>query len=109
MVRRWFTTREQAGARVARVPIVLYTRLGCTLCDEMKAEIARAGVEGEYELREVDVDGDRQLKKRFGTRIPVFEVAGETVAEGRFLASEFLERFVPAAQAWRVSAETGGR
>jgi hypothetical protein len=94
------------GSRL-RVPIVLYTRDGCTLCEEMRAEIARAGLEGEYELREVDVD--RDLKQRFGRRIPVFEIAGETVAEGRFPASEFRERFVPAARAWRAGAKGGAR
>ncbi|TDJ78940.1 MAG: glutaredoxin family protein [Planctomycetota bacterium] len=91
----------------ARVPMVLYTRAGCTLCDEMKAEIARAGLEGEYELREVDVDGDRDLKRRFGRRIPVFELAGETIVEGRFPASEFRARFIPAARVWRAGAGAG--
>ena len=31
----------------------------------------------------VDVDGDRALKKRYGLRLPVLEVAGEEVFEGR--------------------------
>ncbi|HVL57909.1 MAG TPA: glutaredoxin family protein [Burkholderiaceae bacterium] len=47
--------------------MTLYTRSGCHLCDQMMAELQRRG----YEVDPVDVDGDRELKKRYGWDVPV--------------------------------------
>ena len=71
------------------VPVVLYTRHPCPLCDEMKVELARAGDAIPFELREVDVDTSRDLKRRYGTRIPVLEIGGREVFEGRADAETF--------------------
>lgn len=55
----------EALARGRRV--TLYTRADCALCDAMKLELQRRG----YEVAEVDVDRDRELKKRYGWDVPV--------------------------------------
>jgi hypothetical protein len=47
--------------------ITLYTRPGCGLCHEMKVELERRG----FRVTEIDIDGDRELKRRFGLDIPV--------------------------------------
>jgi glutaredoxin len=62
--------------------VVLYTRPGCHLCDEARELILslRASFGG-FELREVDIDGDDELHRRFLERIPVVEVDGDIVAE----------------------------
>ena len=65
------------------VPMTLYTRADCSLCEVMKAEIAKAGLSRPYELNEVDVDSDRKLKKAFGASIPVLSIAGRVAFEGR--------------------------
>ena len=65
------------------LPARLYTRDGCLLCDELVEQLERAGLLRQLALEAVDVDADRALKKRYGLRIPVLEVAGEEVFEGR--------------------------
>jgi glutaredoxin len=47
--------------------VTLYTRPGCGLCDEMKAELTRRG----YAVREVDIDQDEALARQYGWDIPV--------------------------------------
>ena len=62
--------------------VVLYTRPGCHLCDEAREAIlsVRDSIGG-FELREVDIDADDELHRRFLERIPVVEVDGEIVGE----------------------------
>jgi glutaredoxin len=62
--------------------VVLYTRPGCHLCDEAReAILSLREARGGFELREVDIDADDELHRRFLERIPVVEVDGEIVAE----------------------------
>ena len=60
------------------VEVTLYTRADCMLCDKAKAAIRAA--ESLYrlniELKEVDVDGDDDLRARFTNDVPVIYVAG---------------------------------
>lgn len=83
------TSERRGGAGREPVPVVLYTRAGCHLCEDMKAEIARAGARELYALREVDVDVDPALVERFGRSVPVLEIAGRTAFKGRLTAAEF--------------------
>ena len=60
--------------------MTLYTRPVCPLCDELKDRLAGLPLA----ITEVDVDSERELKKRYGLRIPVLvDGAGEVLAEGR--------------------------
>jgi glutaredoxin len=62
--------------------VVLYTRPGCHLCDEARDLIlSLRESDGDFELREVDIDADDDLHARYLERIPVVEVDGEVVAE----------------------------
>ena len=47
--------------------ITLYTRPGCSLCDKMKAGLLDRG----YQIREVNIDDDPELTRRYGVDIPV--------------------------------------
>lgn len=56
---------------------ILYTRVGCPLCEDM-AEAVRPLIEAAgHRVQEVDVDANPVLKARFGSDVPLlFE--GET-------------------------------
>lgn len=69
--------------RAAAVPAVLYTRAPCPLCDDLVRALDATGLAGRLALEAVDVDGDRELKKRYGLRVPVLVIDGEVCAEGR--------------------------
>lgn len=77
---------ESGGPVVA---LVLYTKPACSLCDAMKRELARARVSRPFELTEVDIESDPELLDRFGLCVPVLEIAGRVVFEGRLSAAEF--------------------
>lgn len=61
--------------------LTLYTRGGCHLCEEMKAQLEPLLREFGVELREVDVDTDAMLAGRFGEEVPVLLLDGRKVAK----------------------------
>lgn len=72
---------------------MLYTRPGCHLCDQMKAEIGRARLARRCELREVNIDTDPALVERFGRSIPVLEIAGHVAFKTRLERGELERKF----------------
>jgi len=68
--------------------LVLYTREGCHLCEEMLAEIRHARLGRDCELRLVDVVSDPALAERYGRSIPVLEIEGRAAFKGRMTAEE---------------------
>ncbi len=52
--------------------VTLYTRQNCPLCDEAKSVLVRAGISP----REVDIDLDPELLRRFNDDVPVIYVDG---------------------------------
>ena len=62
--------------------VTLYSRPGCHLCDEARYAItSRRGELPDFELEEVNIEGDPRLHARYLERIPVVEVEGEVVSE----------------------------
>ena len=76
-------------ARRAPLRLTLYTRPGCPLCDEMKAELARARGGPAWVLEEVDIARDPELEARHGRSIPVLAIEGRPACKGRLSAAEF--------------------
>jgi glutaredoxin len=62
-----------------RPEVVVYTRARCGLCHRAEALVAREAARAR--VRHVDVDGDEELVRRYGVRVPVVEVDGVEVAE----------------------------
>ena len=73
----------------ARAQVILYTRAGCHLCEEAKAEILAAGCRDEYLLEEVDIETDPALVERYGWEIPVVVINGIKAFKYRLTAAEF--------------------
>jgi glutaredoxin len=62
--------------------VLVYSRPECHLCEEAVAAIVGLHREGyRFELREVDIDSDDLLLRRYLERIPVVEVDGAVVSE----------------------------
>jgi len=72
--------------------LTLYTRGGCHLCDEMKAQLEPLLGEFGLELREVDVDTDAMLAGRFGEEVPVLLLDGRKVAKHRLDVKQLRRR-----------------
>jgi hypothetical protein len=74
--------------------LVVYTRAGCGLCDEMLADLA-AWLAGRDLVAEVrDVDADPAARARFGLKVPVLVIDGAPVVSGR-LDAGVLDEFFP--------------
>ena len=54
----------------------MYSRPGCHLCDEARAVIERVCADTGESYEEVSIDGDPQLRERYGEEIPVTLVDG---------------------------------
>jgi len=74
---------------VEKVRVVLYTKPGCGLCEEMKDSMQRAGVGDLYTLQEVDIEKDAELYARYRYDIPVLLINGLEAFRHRLGADEF--------------------
>lgn len=90
------------------MPLVLYSKPGCCLCDDMKAELLRARLPWRFELREVDIERDERLLARWGRSIPVLEIGGRVAFKGRIGAGELERKFERLARAWQAGGEGHG-
>ena len=61
--------------------VTLYGRPGCHLCDVARAVLERVRADAPFELREIDIEGDDELFKRYLERIPVVCLDGEELFE----------------------------
>ncbi|MGA2096159.1 MAG: glutaredoxin family protein [Candidatus Acidiferrum sp.] len=69
--------------------VTFYTRPGCHLCDEAKSAIAPLLLEFGGVLREVNIENDAVLEKRYGWDIPVVFIGARKVAKHRINAEQF--------------------
>jgi predicted thioredoxin/glutaredoxin len=71
-----------------RPRLVVWSRAGCGLCDELLEELgpwlAARGLDAEVR----DVDEDPEAKRRFGLKVPVLTLDGEIACHGRLDAEE---------------------
>jgi glutaredoxin len=72
-----------------KVIVTLYTRPGCHLCQEAKANIFAAGCDGEFTLEEINIDEDAGLRERYQYDIPVIFIDGVKAFKHRLEAREF--------------------
>jgi len=59
----------------------MYSRRSCHLCDEARAAIESEARRTPLRLEEVFIDGDDDLERNYGTRVPVVEVGGAEAFE----------------------------
>jgi len=76
-------TEEGRLAIVNPREITLYTREGCTLCEEARVAIMPLAQEIETTLREIDIDDDPVLHDRYTNDVPVVFLGSRLVAQHR--------------------------
>jgi len=59
--------------------VILYTRLGCHLCDDALAVLSRFGLQPQL----IDIDTDPALRERYTNCVPVVEIDGKERFRGR--------------------------
>ena len=75
-----------------RAQVILYSKPGCHLCDEMKAEISKANCTGLYELQEINIESDAELFARYRNDIPVLSINGVDAFKHRLSSADFRDR-----------------
>jgi len=77
--------RTESGrlALAGPLDLTLYTRIGCHLCEEMKAALQPLLREFGAQLGEVDVDQDDELRAMYGNDVPVLFLGARKVAKHR--------------------------
>jgi glutaredoxin len=80
-----FYSRTEEGRLVVIDPreITLYTREGCTLCEEARHDILPLVREFGAKLSEVDIDDDPVLHDRYTNDVPVIFLGSQFVARHR--------------------------
>ena len=61
------------------IEVILYTRKDCHLCDEAKENILSLEKEIPLTYKEIDIDLDKELSKKFGSEIPIVQVGPYTL------------------------------
>ncbi len=59
--------------------VTLYTRPDCHLCDDVREGLASLQAEFPHELREVNIESDEELLRRYAEQIPVVQVGAYTL------------------------------
>lgn len=90
MLGKW---KSHPSAKVPPLPVILYTRSSCPLCDEALAMLQHCLEVGEVRMEIRDVDADPQWQARYGDKVPVVEVEGTPRLWGR-ISKKWLRRLI---------------
>jgi glutaredoxin len=71
--------------------VTLYTRRGCCLCDRAKEVLLAARREAAFELEEVDIDSDPELRRLYNDEVPVIAIDGRNAFIYRVSLAELLK------------------
>jgi glutaredoxin len=72
------------------IPVTIYSRPGCHLCDDMKLLVKHVGKSFDFAFEEIDISQDPALEQLYGMEIPVLFVAGKKVAKYRISERDLL-------------------
>ena len=65
------------------VQLIVYSRRGCQLCDELVASLRPLQIRFDFELTVLDVDRDPMLCSRYGEDVPVLVHGGRELCRHR--------------------------
>jgi glutaredoxin len=85
-------------ANAGPLEVTLYTRPGCHLCEEAKAAITPLLREFHAALREVNIDLDAELAKKYGCDIPAVFIGSHKAAKHRVDPAQFRRQLQEARQ-----------
>jgi glutaredoxin len=74
------------------IRVVVYSKPGCCLCDEVKEKLRRLQASYAFNLREVNILEDPEAHERFKEEIPVVFINGKKAFKYRLDENQFLKK-----------------
>jgi len=74
--------------------ITLYTRGDCCLCEEMKEVVRRVAAEFSLRVSETDIDISDDLRRLYGSEVPVLFINGRKAFKYRVTEEELKKRLL---------------
>ena len=71
--------------------VIVYSRVGCHLCDVLKNTLAAAEGKANFWWRDVDIDADPELRRTYNDQVPVVFIDGRKAFIYRMSEREFLD------------------
>jgi glutaredoxin len=71
------------------VRVILYSKPGCHLCEEMKAEMDKASCAELYWFEEINIETEPTLLERYRNDIPVLTINGVEAFKHRLRSEDF--------------------
>jgi glutaredoxin len=72
--------------------VVVYSRKGCHLCEIVKESLVKLHKRGGFNWREIDVDSDAEIRRRYTDEVPVVFINGRKAFKYRMDEQEFLRK-----------------
>jgi len=72
--------------------VVVYSKPGCCLCDEVKEKLTRQQASYAFNLREVNILEDPEAHERFKEEIPVVFINGKKAFKYQLDEAQFLRK-----------------
>ena len=70
--------------------VVVYSRDGCHLCDVVKETLTRLEHGADFKWREVDIDCDPELRRKYNDEVPLVFIDGRKAVKYRMDGRQFL-------------------
>lgn len=74
------------------IEVIVYSKPGCHLCDEVKTQLARLSASYPFEFRESNILDDAASFEKFKEEIPVIFINGKKAFKYRLDEREFIRR-----------------
>ena len=70
--------------------VVVYSRKECHLCEVVKETLAQLQGEASFQWREVDIDADPELRRKYNEEVPVVFIDGSKAFKYHMDGRQFL-------------------
>jgi glutaredoxin len=89
---RWFSNLLNSAHMAEPRQVVVYSRKGCHLCEIIKETLTKLQRRGGFSWRDIDVDSDDELRRRFTDEVPVVFIDGHKAFKYHMDEREFLRK-----------------
>ena len=72
--------------------VLVYSRVGCHLCDLVKQQLEQLRARADFTWREVDIDADPDLRQLYNEEVPVVFIDGRKAFKYHLNERDFLRR-----------------